>query len=63
MMRTSDTTVFMITMDLPMQVIVVWQMVAMQLFIMCLKPSMAAIEHTTEMAPNQNVGLWPQTKI
>lgn len=46
----------MITMNLLMQVIIVWQMAAMQLFIMCLKPSMAAIENTTEMAAKQNLG-------
>ena len=63
MTRTSDTTVFMITMNLRMLVIVVWQMAAMLLFIMCLKPSVAAIEHTMPMAFNQNVGLWPQTRM
>ena len=63
MTRNSDTTVFMSTMNLPMLVIVAWQMAAMQLFIICFKPSIAAIEHTMPMAFNQNVGLWPQTRM
>ena len=62
MTRTSDTIVFMITMNLRMLVIVVWQMAAMLLFIMCLKPSVAAIKHATEMAANQIVGGRPQTR-
>ena len=62
MTRTSDTTVFMSTMNLPMLVIVAWQMAAMQLFIMCFKPSIAAIKHAMPMAANQNVGLLPQTR-